>query len=184
MVKRLFDITLSFVALFFLWPLLLLLFMAAWIDTGLPGLFLQDRVGRHGKLFKILKVRTMNSDHEVTPLGKLLRRSKFDELPQLCNVLAGQMSLVGPRPDIQGYYDVLQGEERDLLQLRPGITGPASLKYSNEDDLLAQQADPKKYNDEVIFPDKVRINMLYMKKQTLMMDIKILLLTFVRKNNN
>lgn len=113
----------------------------------------------------------------VTPLGKFLRRSKADELPQLWNVLVGEMSLVGPRPDVPGYYDGLQGEERALLQLRPGITGPASLKYANEEEILATQSNPLQYNDEVIFPDKVKINMHYLKNRSMALDIKILFLT-------
>ncbi len=177
MVKRLFDIVVSFTVLLLIWPFLLLLFIAACFDTGLSGLFTQDRVGRYGRLFSIYKIRTINSNGEITRLGKLLRSAKADELPQFFNILIGDMSLVGPRPDLPGYYDALKGKYRKLLQLRPGLTGPASLKYANEDELLAQQDDPLKYNDEVIFPDKIRINMQYLEKHNFWYDLKIMLLT-------
>ncbi len=176
--KRLFDFAISLFALLILWPLLLVLIVIASIDTTASGLFLQDRVGQHGKIFRILKIRTMKDGSSLpTKFGFFLRRTKADELPQLWNVLMGEMSLVGPRPDVPGYYDKLEGEARELLALRPGITGPASLKYADEEELLASQPDPQRYNDEVIFPDKVRINLEYLRKQNLLYDIKIILLT-------
>ena len=156
----------SSVLLLFLLPFILLFVVAATIDIGHFGLFLQKRVGRFGKTFIILKIATMkevNGIKKVTYLGSFLRKYKIDELPQLWNVVKGEMSLVGPRPDVLGYYDKLTGKEREILNLRPGITGMASIKYSNEDELLANQDDPKKYNEEVIFPDKIRINMQYLK---------------------
>lgn len=177
MVKRLFDVVVSLTALLVVFPVILILFILASFDTSLSGLFVQHRVGRHGRLFTILKVRTMDVDGEVSTFGRFLRRTKADELPQLINVLIGHMSLVGPRPDVPGYYDRLEGEQRKLLKLRPGITGQASLKYRDEDSLLAQQPDPEKYNDEVIFPDKVKINMQYLRNQNFWLDLKILLLT-------
>lgn len=177
LVKRIFDFIVSLIALLFLFPIILTLFIFASIDTGLSGIFFQDRIGRHGRTFTIIKIRTINANNKVSAFGRILRKTKADELPQLVNVLAGSMSLVGPRPDVPGYYDRLQGEERQLLMLRPGITGPASLKYRDEDALLAMQANPQKYNDEVIFPDKVRINMRYLQEQSLWLDIKILLQT-------
>jgi lipopolysaccharide/colanic/teichoic acid biosynthesis glycosyltransferase len=177
MVKRLFDVLVSLTALLLVFPVILILFILASFDTGLSGLFVQHRIGRHGKIFSILKVRTMDADSKVSAFGRFLRKTKTDELPQLLNVLMGDMSLVGPRPDVPGYYDRLQGEERKLLQLRPGLTGQASLKYRNEDALLAQQPNPEKYNDEIIFPDKVRINMQYLHNQSFWLDLKILVLT-------
>jgi lipopolysaccharide/colanic/teichoic acid biosynthesis glycosyltransferase len=141
------------------------------MPDGSP-IFVQKRIGRHGKAFKMYKFRTMQKHHNgssvsvkgesrITPLGAFLRKWKLDELPELWNVWIGDMSFVGPRPDVPGYADLLEGENRKILLLRPGITGPASLKYRNEEELLANQENPQKYNDEVIFPDKVRINLHY-----------------------
>ncbi|MDE7091484.1 MAG: sugar transferase, partial [Bacteroidales bacterium] len=116
-------------------------------------------------------------ESRITSLGQWLRRHKLDELPELWNVLIGDMSFVGPRPDVPGYADALQGEERDILMLRPGITGPASLKYRNEEELLAQQADPQRYNDEVIYPDKVRINLYYLRHYSFVRDLQMMVCT-------
>ena len=169
--KFLFDKTASFIGLLLLWPVLLV--VALLIRLKMPGgpvMFTQQRVGRHGKLFNIHKFRTMTVGHggssvsvkgeaRITPLGARLRQYKLDELPELWNVLRGDMSFVGPRPDVPGYSDQLQGDDRRMLELRPGITGPATLKYRNEEELLAGVDDPIRYNDEVIFPDKVRLNL-------------------------
>lgn len=119
-------------------------------------------------------------ESRITPLGAKLRKYKLDELPELWNVLKGDMSLVGPRPDVPGYADRLQGEDRLVLKLRPGITGPASLKYANEEEILAQVADPRRYNDEVIFPDKVRINLDYYYNRTFCGDIRLIFQTIFR----
>ena len=116
-------------------------------------------------------------EKRITPLGAFLRKYKLDELPELWNVFIGDMSFVGPRPDVPGYADKLQGKEKDILLLKPGITGPATLKYRNEEELLAQQPNPQQYNDEVIYPDKVRINLDYLKNHTLLGDIQIILQT-------
>lgn len=121
------------------------------------------------------------SGKQVTGVGGFLRRSKIDELPQLLNILKGDMSFVGPRPDVPGYYDVLTGQDRCLLQLRPGLTGPASIKYANEEELLAMSKDSVYLNDKVIFPDKVRLNLIYYKKQSLWLDVKLLVCTLLRK---
>jgi len=156
-----------------------------------PILFNQKRIGKEGIPFALHKFRTMRVQHSgssitvagqsrITPLGQFLRKYKLDELPQLFNILKGEMVFVGPRPDVEGYADQLVGEDRKILKLHPGITGPASLKYSNEEFLLAQQDDPKKYNDEVIYPDKVRINLEYYYHRNLFVDFKILLQTFVK----
>ena len=159
---------------------------------GGPVFFTQKRVGRHGKLFTLVKFRTMAVNHagnsisvkgesRITPLGATLRKYKLDELPGLWNVLKDDMSFVGPRPDVPGYADQLTGEERKILKLRPGITGPASMKYANEEEILAQQPDPVKYNDEVIYPDKVRINLEYLKRQSFFLDLKIIVFTVLGK---
>ena len=125
---------------------------------------------------------TTKNDIRITKWGHFFRRTKLDELPSLWNVLKGDMSLVGPRPDVPGYADKLTGDNRRILQLRPGITGPATLKYANEEQLLANVDDPVKYNDEVIFPDKVRINLEYLDNWSLWLDIKIIIRTIFRTN--
>lgn len=156
-----------------------------------PALFAQKRVGKGGRLFTMYKFRSMTIHHSgstvsvagesrITPLGATLRKYKLDELPELWNVLIGDMSFVGPRPDVPGYADALKGEERLILKLRPGITGPASLKYANEEEILAQVDDPVKYNDEVIFPDKVKINLDYYYNHTFYDDIKLIFQTIFR----
>lgn len=176
MIKRLFDITASSLGLLILSWLILSAWLIATFDTRANGFFIQNRVGRYGKLFSIFKIRTMRidvvynthvtqaNDPRITRIGAFLRRTKIDELPQLWNVLLGDMSFVGPRPDVPGYADRLKGADRELLlSVRPGITGPATLAYRHEEQLLAQQADPQLYNDEVIYPDKVKINLDYIR---------------------
>ncbi len=158
------------------------------IDSKGPMFFMQWRIGRGGKPFRICKFRTMKDqaegdsittadDPRVTCMGHWLRHSKVDCLTELVNVLIGQMSFVGPRPDVPGYADQLQGDDRRILQLRPGITGPASIKYRDEEELLAQQADPKAYNDNVIWPDKVKINLDYLDHWTFLGDIQLIFKT-------
>ena len=191
--KRIFDFTCSFVGLFFLSPLILLLSTILIKSTSKgPVFFIQERVGKDGKIFKMIKFRSMfvtqepsstisiKGDIRVTKIGVFLRRYKLDELPELINVLLGHMSLVGPRPDVPGYSDKLVGEDRNILELRPGITGPASLKYSNEEEILGKQKNPKAYNDEVIYPDKIRINLEYYNNQSIWLDIKIIFATIFR----
>lgn len=183
--KRIFDITCSFLGLVLFGWLILLAFILATIDTGKNGFFTQVRVGRNGKLFKVIKIRTMRdipgfsttvttkSDPRITKLGAFFRRTKIDELPQLINVLFGQMSFVGPRPDVPGYYDQLPEEDKKiLLSVRPGITGPATLKYRTEEELLATVDEPETYNREVIFPDKVRINREYIENYSFVNDLR------------
>lgn len=159
---------------------------------GKPVFFLQKRAGKHGKEFSIVKFRTMHTGHtgdsisvkgesRITPLGEVLRKYKLDELSELWNVLIGEMSFVGPRPDMPHYADMLKGEERLILELRPGITGPASLKYFNEEEILSGVDDPKKYNDEVLWPDKVRINLEYYHGQSFIGDIRLILKTVLKK---
>ncbi len=193
MLKFLFDRVVAFVGLAFLWPVLIV--VAVLIRVKMPGgpvIFKQQRVGRNGKLFTMYKFRSMTVSHSgssvsvagesrITPLGAKLRKYKLDELPELWNVLIGDMSFVGPRPDVPGYADQLKGDDRRVLQLRPGITGPASMKYRNEEEILASVPDPVKYNDEVIFPDKVRINLYYLDHQSFWMDIKLIICTVLGK---
>lgn len=192
MLKYLFDRIVSFLGLLFLLPVLAI--VAILIKCKMPGgpvIFTQTRVGRNGKLFTMYKFRSMTVSHSgssisvagesrITPLGAVLRKYKLDELPELWNVFIGDMSFVGPRPDVPGYADNLQGEDRLVLRLRPGITGPASLKYANEEEILARVPDPVKYNDEVIFPDKVRINLDYYYNHTFAGDIKLIFQTIFR----
>ena len=192
-VKYVFDRIMALIGLLCLWPVLLV--VAVLIKIKMPGgsvIFRQKRIGRHGRLFTMYKFRSMTVGHggstvsvagesRITPLGAKLRRYKLDELPELWNVLIGAMSFVGPRPDVPGYADMLKGKDRDVLKLRPGITGPASLKYRDEEDLLAEQKDPQKYNDEVIFPDKVRINLYYLTHYSFVRDIQMILCTILGK---
>lgn len=187
--KYVFDRIMALIGLLFLWPVLLA--VAILIKVNMPGgpvIFKQKRVGRNGQLFTMYKFRSMTVGHggssvsvagesRITPLGAKLRHYKLDELPELWNVLIGDMSLVGPRPDVPGYADQLKGKDRDVLKLRPGITGPASLKYRDEEDLLVGQDNPQKYNDEVIFPDKVRINLYYLHHYSFIKDIEMIFCT-------
>lgn len=189
--KNIFDRVASFFGLLVLWPVLLT--VAVLIRVKMPGgpvIFKQKRVGQNGKLFTMYKFRSMTVGHggssvsvagesRITPLGAKLRKYKLDELPELWNVLIGDMSFVGPRPDVPGYADKLEGEARAILKLKPGITGPASLKYRNEEEILAQQPDPIKYNDEVIYPDKVRINLEYLRHWSFWLDIKVIVHTII-----
>lgn len=180
MMKRLFDLFFALLALFLLSGILLLCVVIASIDTGSGGLFVQTRIGRYGKEFRIYKIRSINGmTQHITAFGRFLRASKLDEFPQLLNIILGQMSFVGPRPDVPGYADVLQEKDRLLLNLRPGLTGLASLKYRNEEQLLAMQSDPLHYNDMVIWPDKVRLNNWYAQHRSFAMDISILCYTFL-----
>ena len=190
--KRVMDFSFSLLGLVMLLPLFFLLFFLIKSTSKGPFFFIQERVGREGKIFKMIKLRTMyvtnsyrspitkKDDVQITRVGRFLRRYKLDELPGLINVLLGQMSLVGPRPDVAGYADKLVGSDRVILKLRPGITGPASLKYANEGEILAKQKDPKAYNDKIIYPDKVRINMDYYNNQSIWLDIKIIFATIFK----
>jgi lipopolysaccharide/colanic/teichoic acid biosynthesis glycosyltransferase len=183
-VKRSFDLSLALVGMVFLWWLILLAWVLAGLDTGRNGFFTQVRVGYRGKHFRVIKIRTMrvsdstgttvttSADPRVTPLGRLLRTTKVDELPQLINVIFGQMSFVGPRPDVPGFSDLLMGDDRIILSVRPGITGPATLKYRREEEILADKEDPEAYNRDVIFPDKVRINRSYVENYRFTDDLK------------
>lgn len=192
--KSAFDRGTSLIGLIILLPVLIIvsILIRVKMPRG-PVIFKQKRVGQHGRLFTMYKFRSMSISHSgssvsvkgesrITPLGAKLRKYKLDELPELWNVLIGDMSFVGPRPDVPGYADKLEGENRRMLLLKPGITGPASLKYRNEEELLAEQEDPQKYNDEVLFPDKVRINIEYLDNWSFWNDIKIIIYTILGKD--
>jgi lipopolysaccharide/colanic/teichoic acid biosynthesis glycosyltransferase len=181
MIKRSFDVIVSFAGIIFFGWIVFLFWVILTFLGKTNGMFVQERIGYHGKPFNIYKLRTVfNSPSPfLNRLARFLRNSKIDELPQLWNVLRGDMSMVGPRPDVAGYYDVLTDDDKKVLDLRPGITGPASIKYYNEEKLLALKENPKKYNDEVIFPDKVRINLEYAKSMSFWLDVRILLRTAI-----
>lgn len=186
MTKFLFDRIVSLLGLLLLWPVLIVI--ALLIRAKMPGgpaLFRQQRVGKDARVFTMYKFRSMTVGHggssvsvagesRIPPFGAVLRKYKLDELPELWNVFIGDMSFVGPRPDVPGYADKLTGEDRLILNLRPGITGPASLKYRNEEEILSQVDDPIRYNDEVIYPDKVRINLEYYKHHTFRGDLRFI----------
>lgn len=191
MVKWFFDRTLSLVLLMALMPILLLVAIIILLASGAPVFYIQERIGQNAKPFKLIKFRTMKGEEEspvaaaelnrITRVGRWLRRTKIDELPELLNIFVGDMSFVGPRPDVAGYADKLEGDDRRLLTMKPGLTGVASLKYRNEEDLLAAQPNPQEYNDRVIWPDKVRLNLLYMERLSLWLDVKVLICTALGK---
>jgi len=189
--KRTFDIVASFAGLVLLAPVILLCWVVAALDTRSNGFFIQKRVGRHGRIIHVCKIKTMHpGDSGRSPIasknissisrsGRFFRKYKLDELPQLFNVLAGSMSLVGPRPDVPGYADRLQGEDRVILLLRPGITGPASIKYKDEESILGAVDDPDAYNDRIIWPDKVNINREYFSNYSLLRDVRYIVHTIL-----
>jgi lipopolysaccharide/colanic/teichoic acid biosynthesis glycosyltransferase len=196
MIKFLFDKFFGLIGLLVFLPIIVIVYLLILIKMpGGPVFFRQKRVGKNGKLFTMIKFRTMTVGHggssvsvagesRITNLGSKLRKYKLDELPELWNVLIGDMSFVGPRPDVPGYANKLEGEDKEILKLRPGITGPATIKYINEEEILSEVDDPVKYNNEVIYPDKVRINLLYHKNKNFWLDIKIILNTLLRKPYN
>ena len=201
--KWIFDRIVSLIGLLCLWPVLIVVAILIKIKMpGGPALFTQKRVGRHGKLFTMHKFRSMTVSHSgssvsvagearITPLGAKLRKYKLDELPELWDVLIGNMSFVGPRPDVPGYADKLQGDDRVVLKLRPGITGPATLKYRDEEEQIAAYVEKKQqegdsrstqeiaveYNDTVIYPDKVRLNKYYYEHYSFVKDIQMIFAT-------
>lgn len=205
--KFLFDRIVAFMGLLFIWPVLVVVAILIKIKMpGGPAFFVQKRVGRGGKLFNCHKFRTMTVKHNgstvsvagdsrITPFGAKLRHYKLDELPGLWDVLIGNMSFVGPRPDVPGYADALIGDDREVLKLRPGITGPATLKYRLEDEMIAEYVARKQaegdtrefqiiaveYNDNVIYPDKVRLNSFYYRHYSFIKDIQMILCTVFGK---
>lgn len=193
MIKYLFDRIAALIGLIVSFPILLvigILIMLKMPDGSI--IFKQKRIGQYGKIFTMYKFRTMNAGHNgssisvagekrITPFGAILRKYKLDELPELWNVFIGEMSFVGPRPDVPGYADKLSGDDRNILKLKPGITGPASLKYRNEEEILAKVNNPIEYNDKIIFPDKIRLNLYYLNHHSFIMDLKIILCTIFGK---
>ncbi|MCB0383132.1 MAG: sugar transferase [Psychroserpens sp.] len=186
-VKRSFDLILSIVLVPVLCVPIMILVVIATADTRQFGLFLQERVGQHGKPFHIYKIRTLRKethtlgqlDRSATRFGKLLRQYKLDELPQIFNVLFGTMGFVGPRPDVPGFADTLTGEDKIILKVKPGITGPATLKYKDEERILSQQLDPETYNRTIIWPDKVKINKKYIENYSFSLDLNFILKSIV-----
>lgn len=174
--KILIDFILAIFILIIVLPLLLVSLILAALSTRSNGIFTQTRIGQYGKPFTIYKLQTMING-QVTRIGGMLRKSKIDELPQLINILKGDMSFVGPRPDVPGYYDMLKGEQRKILVLKPGLTSLAAIKYRNEDSLLEQQQNPHLYNDNIVFPDKIKMNLEYLEKRSVRHDLKIIALT-------
>lgn len=190
LLKNIFDYILTLILLIFLVGLIVLLIVISSFDTKQFGVFTQQRVGKNGVLFDIYKIRTIRgiskstittSQHRITKIGKILRDYKLDELPQLINILKGEMSFVGPRPDVKGYADVLLGEDRIMLNVKPGITGPAQLKYRYEEEILSNVNDPIKYNDEILWPDKVKINVEYVKNWSFTQDLIYMFQTVFKK---
>jgi len=187
--KRIFDISFALFGIITTWWIMLIALIIASIETRSFGLFLQRRVGKDAKIFRVFKIKTMrelagvdstattSTDPRITKSGSFFRRTKIDELPQFFNVLFGSMSFVGPRPDVEGYADKLEGEDRVILSIRPAITGPASIKYKNEEEILAKQTNPQKYNDEIIWVDKVKINRAYIENWSFMGDIRYIIKT-------
>ena len=190
--KVMFDYFFATVGLFISLPLLLLIGICIKLTSKGPIFYTQERIGRYGSIFTIIKFRSMTSGHgdnntitiggdlRITSLGRFLRKYKLDELPELLNILKGEMSFVGPRPDLPGYADKLKGNNRKILALKPGITSRASLKYANEEEILAKQDNPTNYNNKVIYPDKIKMNLDYYYNNNLWIDIKIIFATIFR----
>ncbi len=189
--KNIFDYSVAILSLPLVLPVILVCWIIASIDTKSNGFFYQNRIGKNGLPFRVIKIKTMynptkseqrsaitaNVQTKISKSGSIFRKYKLDELPQILNILSGNMSFVGPRPDVPGYADCLQGEDRIVLKLKPGITGPASIKYKNEEKILAAQTNPQEYNDTIIWPDKVKINKTYYNNYTFSKDIKYILQT-------
>jgi len=191
--KRLFDVIFSICGIVIFFIIIFIAWIVASIDTKSNGFFCQTRIGRNGKKFTMYKIKTMinsdtnntsvttRNDPRITKIGGFFRRTKIDELPQLWNVFTGKMSVVGPRPDVSGFADKLMGVESLILTIRPGITGPAAIKYRHEEALLADKLNPNKYNREVIWPDKIAVNLEYIHNWSLLLDIKYIFATVLKK---
>ncbi|NNL02590.1 MAG: sugar transferase [Eudoraea sp.] len=191
--KRAFDFILSFVGLVLLTPLFLIVALLIKLDSKGPVFYMQSRVGRFNNDFKLFKFRTMtlnadrlglltlsSRDERITKLGYYLRKYKVDELPQLINVLKGDMSLVGPRPEVRKYVDLYSKNQMKVLDFRPGITDVSSIRYSNENEVLENQSEPEKYYIEVIMPEKIKYNLEYLKKQNILSDIQTIFRTLAK----
>jgi lipopolysaccharide/colanic/teichoic acid biosynthesis glycosyltransferase len=188
--KYTFDFIVALLGLIITSPIIILSYLAAAVETGENGFFTQKRVGKDGKIFKIVKIKTMKSNTEhktnvttrkdprITYSGKFFRKTKIDELPQLINIIKGEMSFVGPRPDVPEIINTMSEEDKEvILSVRPGITGPASLKYENEEEILAEKDNPEEYNEEIIFPDKVRLNKEYIRDYSFVKDLYYIIKT-------
>lgn len=193
MLKRLFDVLVSTVMSVLLSPLLLVLALAVKFSSKGPAFYMQERIGKNEKPFRIFKFRTMfldadkkglltvgGRDPRVTPVGYFLRKYKLDELPQLFNVVLGEMSLVGPRPEVKRYVEMYSTEQRKVLEVKPGITDYASIEYSNENELLGKADDPEKMYVEEIMPAKLKLNLKYVKEQSFLVDLKIIFRTLLK----
>ncbi|MBN1879718.1 sugar transferase [bacterium] len=191
LLKRSFDLIISLTGLLLCLPMIGIIAMIVKVTSPGPILFIQSRVGRYGVLFRCMKFRTMAPDSEsvgtvtvagdnrITPVGRFLRRYKLDELPQLWNVVTGKMSFVGPRPDVPGYADMLSEADRVVLSVRPGITGPATLAFRMEEKLLSMVDDPVRFNDEVVFPMKTKINLEYINQWSFFRDLGFIVVTVI-----
>lgn len=176
--KNILDKIMALFMVVLLMPVFIFFFILISIDTQSSGIFAQKRVGQFGHIFTIYKFKSIHaSSRRISKLGSFIRRTKIDELPQLFNILKGDMSFVGPRPDVPGYYDLLKGEDREVLWLKPGLTSEASIKYRNEDQWLNSSEDPELLNDQILFPDKVKMNRKYMHKMSLKTDLNIIFKT-------
>ena len=195
LLKRSFDVSFSAIGIVLCFLPILLLIVIATISTKKFGIFKQERIGKDGISFFIYKIRTMTkgsstikftliTDPRITKVGHFLRKTRLDELPQLFNIVKGDMSFVGPRPDVKGYADLLEGEDRIILSVRPGLTGPATLRFKDEDALLSNVANPIEYNDTVIWPQKVAINRKYITNWSFYNDIKYIILSIFPNFDN
>jgi lipopolysaccharide/colanic/teichoic acid biosynthesis glycosyltransferase len=190
MIKRIFDFMSSFFFLLFFFPFFLFLSILIKIDSKGPIFFTQIRVGKNNKDFLLLKFRTMKvaqenlslitvgNDNRITNIGNFLRKYKLDELPQLINILKGEMSVVGPRPEVRKYVDMYSSSQLEVLSVKPGLTDPSSIKFSNESELLGTAANPEKYYTETLMPLKIEISLNYVRTQTFIGDLKIIFQTF------
>lgn len=188
LIKRIFDVCLSFFGVLITFPIIISCWVVASVETKSNGFFFHERIGLNGRHFKIYKIKTMHNndqkntitssnDERLTFSGKIFRKFKLDELPQLINILFGHMSFVGPRPDVKKYYDMTTDEHKIIYSIRPGLTGPASLKYKDEEFLLSKVNDPLSYNDDIIWPDKVTENIKYIKEYNFFKDIYYIIKT-------
>lgn len=193
MIKRIFDIIFSLLALIILSPLLIIISIIIFLDDGWPIFYLQQRIGKNFQPFYLIKFRTMyknsdkkglltvsSRDHRITRSGFYLRKYKLDELPQFINVLVGNMSVIGPRPEVKKYVDLYNEEQKKVLSVKPGITDEASLKFIDENDILAQSENPEKTYIEKIMPEKLKINLEYIQKQNIFYDFSIIIQTFIK----
>ncbi len=178
MIKRIFDLIISIIGVIMLLPIIIIVWVLSSFDTNSSGLFFQKRIGQFGNSFTIYKFRTMHfKSQKISNLGSGLLASKLDELPQLFNVIIGNMSIVGPRPDITGYYDKLEGTDKKVLELKPGITSMAAIIYENEEAILSGLDNPLEYNDKVIFPEKVKLNLEYYHNRSIWVDVNVIFKT-------